>query len=57
MDYNNDEVKGSWYLEEIQEISDNQYRIDKVLSRRTLPDDTKNYSFVGKVGQTSTIRG
>ena len=41
VDYNNDEVKGSWYPEEIQEIKDNQYRIEKVLRRRTLPDGTK----------------
>ena len=41
VDYNNDEVKGSWYPEEIQEITDNQYRIEKVLRRRTLPDGTK----------------
>ena len=41
VDYNNDEVKGSWYPEEIQEITDNQYCIEKVLRRRTLPDDTK----------------
>ena len=41
VDYNNDEVKGSWYSEEIQEITDNQYCIEKVLRRRTLPDGTK----------------
>ena len=41
VDYNNDEVKGSWYPEEIQEITDNQYRIEKVLRKRTLPDGTK----------------
>ena len=41
VDYNNDEVKGSWYPEEVQEITDNQYRIEKVLRSRTLPDGTK----------------
>ena len=41
MDYNNETVKGSWYPEEIQEILDNQYRIEKVLRKRTLPDGTK----------------
>ena len=45
MDYNDETVKGSWYPEEIQEISDNQYRIEKDLRRRTLPDD-KNELFV-----------
>ena len=35
MDYNDETVKGSSYLEEIQENSDNQYRIEKVLRRRT----------------------
>ena len=39
--YNDKAVKGSWYPEEIQEISDNQYRIEKVLRRRILPDGTK----------------
>ena len=39
-DYNDEAVKGSWYQEELQEISDNQYRIEKVLRRRTLPDGT-----------------
>ena len=39
--YNEEDVKGSWYPEELQEISDNQYRIEKVLRRRTLPDGTK----------------
>ena len=41
MDYNDEVVKGSWYPEELQEISDNWYRIEKVLRRRTLPDGTK----------------
>ena len=41
VDYNDEAVKSSWYLEEIQVISDNQYRIEKVLRRRTLPDGTK----------------
>ena len=41
VDYNDEDVKGSWYPEEIQEISDNQYRIEKVLRRRTLPEGTK----------------
>ena len=41
VDYNDEDVKGSWYPEELQEISDNQYRIGKVLRRRTLPNGTK----------------
>ena len=41
VDYNDEDVKGSWYPEELQEISENQYRIEKVLLRRTLPDGTK----------------
>ena len=57
MDYNNETVSGSWHLDKIQEILDNQYRIKKVLRRRTLPDGTKNYLSGGKVGQTSTTRG
>ena len=41
VDYDDEAVKGSWYPEKLQEISDNQYRIEKVLQRRTLPDGTK----------------
>ena len=41
MNYNDKAVKGSWYPVEIQEILDNQYRIEKVLQRRTLPYGTK----------------
>ena len=41
--YNDEAVKGSWYTEKIQEISDHQYRIEKVLRRRTLPDGTKEH--------------
>ena len=40
-DYNNNAFKGSWYPEELQKISDNQNRIEKVLRRLTLPDCTK----------------
>jgi hypothetical protein len=40
-DYAGDGVNGSWYPEELQAITDNQYRIEKVLWRRTLPDGTK----------------
>ena len=41
VDYNEEDVKSSWYPEELQQISDNQYRIEKVLRRRTLFDGTK----------------
>ena len=41
VDYNNGKVKGSRYREKIQEITDNQYCIEKVLKRRTIPDGTK----------------
>ena len=41
VDYHDESVKGSWYPEEIQEISNNQSRIEKVLRRRTLNDGTK----------------
>ena len=41
VDFNDEDVKGSWYPEELQEILDNQYRIEKVLQRRTLPNGTK----------------
>ena len=41
VDYDDEPVKSSWYREELAEILDNQYRIDNVLQRRTLPDGTK----------------
>ena len=41
VDYNDEAVTGSWYIEELQEISNNQYCIEKVLRRRTLPNGTK----------------
>ena len=41
VDYNEEDFKGSWYPEELQEISDKQYCIEKVLRRRTLPNGTK----------------
>ena len=41
VDYNDKVVKGSWYSEELQEISHNQYRIEKILRRLMLPNGTK----------------
>ena len=40
VNYNGEDVTGSWYSEELQEISDNQYRIENVLRKRTLPNGT-----------------
>ena len=40
VDYNEENVKGSLYSDELQKISDNQYRIEKVLRRRTLSNGT-----------------
>jgi len=40
-DYNGEVVKGTWYPEEVQQITANQYRIEKVLRNRTAPDGTK----------------
>ena len=58
VDYNDEAVKGSLYPEELQVILDNQYRIEKVLRRPTLPHNTKtNYLSGGKVGQKNTTRG
>ena len=49
VDYNDENVNGSWYPEKLQEISDYQYRIEKVSRRRTLPNGTKEL-FVMKEG-------
>ena len=40
-DYNGEPVTGSWYDEELQHITNNQYRIERVLKRRTAADGTK----------------
>ena len=41
VDYNDEAVKSSWYLDELQKISENQYRIENVLKWGTLPDEKK----------------
>jgi len=40
-DFNGENVLGSWYPEELQHITDNQYRIEKILRRRTAADGSK----------------
>ena len=37
-DYNGESVMGTWYPEELQQITDNQYRIERVIRRRKSPD-------------------
>ena len=39
--YNREPVTGSWYDEELQHISNNQYRIERVIRQRTAADGTK----------------
>lgn len=39
-DINNDIVEGSLYLKELQQISCNQYRFERVLKRKTAVDGT-----------------
>ena len=56
VDYDDDPVIGRWYPGELQEISDNQYRIDKFYRGVLYLTVQKNYLFGGKVGQTSTTR-
>ena len=41
VDYYDEDVKGSWFPEELQEISENHYLIEKVLRRRALHKGTK----------------
>jgi len=38
-DYDGEGVSGSFYPEELQEISANEYRIERILKRRTSPVD------------------
>ena len=40
-DYDGEPMLGSYYPEEVQQITDNQYRIEKVLRRRTAADGSK----------------
>ena len=56
VDYNDEDVIGSWYSEELREISDNQYRIKNVLRRRTLPNGTKrNICSVGRLARKTQL--
>ena len=57
VDFNDENVKGSWYPEEQQEILTNQYRIKKVLQRRTLPNNTKEILVRWKGCQKNTTHG
>jgi len=41
IDFSGEPINGSFYPEELQLISDNQYRIERVLRRRTAADKTK----------------
>ena len=40
-DYNGEPVTGTWYDEELKHISNNQYRIERVIRQRTAADGTK----------------
>ena len=40
-DYNGEPVSGTWYDEELQHISNNQYRSERVIRQRTAADGTK----------------
>ena len=35
------ELRGKWYPEEIQQICDNDYEVERVLKRRTATDGTR----------------
>ena len=37
-DYNSEPVNGVWYPEELQQVTDNQYRIERVIKRRKAAD-------------------
>ena len=40
-DYNGEPVSGTWYDEELRHITNNQYRIERVIRRRTAADGRK----------------
>ena len=49
-DYNGEPVKGIWYPEELKQISNNQYRIERVLRRRKATDgSTEIFLKVGRL--------
>ena len=56
VDYNTDEVNGSWYPEEIQELQTTNIASRNFNGGALYLTVLKNYSFVGKFDQTTTIR-
>jgi hypothetical protein len=40
-DYGGEDIKGSWYKEELQKIRENKYLIEKIIRKRKLDDGTK----------------
>ena len=40
-DDSGEELLGKWYQEEIQQIRDNDYEVERVLKRRTAADGTR----------------
>ena len=41
MDDSGEELRGKWYPEEIQQILDNDYEVERVLQRRTAADGSR----------------
>ena len=56
-DYKGEKVKNVWYLEKIQPITTNKYRIERVIKRRRGANGKKNCLSSGLVGLRSFIRG
>ena len=56
-DFEGEEVKGVWYPEEIQPITANEYRIERVIKRRRGANGKKNCLSSGSVGLRSLTRG
>lgn len=50
-DNNGEEVLGSWYPEELEQISNKQYWIERIICKRTAPDGSKEWLFCVKVVQ------
>ena len=44
-DESGEELRGKWYPEEIQQIRDNYYEVERVLKRRTAADGTRELFF------------
>jgi len=56
-DFENEDITGTWYEDEIQPIRKNLYLIEKVLRTRKTGKETRNFLSSGKAGRRNSILG